>query len=416
MFDYDKWQEIFGTIKRNKLRTFLTIFGIGWGIFMIVILLGAGNGLQNGVTRDFNGWATNSGFFWTRRTTISHDGLLPGRYIRFTNEDTKMLREKVPEIKYLSPRNSLGGFRGGARVVKEDKAGSFSVFGDTPDYINIQQVIISSGRFLNVKDLSDERKVAVIGQNVVDVLFDEEEDPIGQYLKINNVSFQVVGVFQSQRSGEQAERDTQTIFTPFTTFQKAFQFGNRVSWFGYSAEEGYKVSEVEEKIVAMLKEQHHIHPDDADAIGTENLEEEFGEINGLFTGMNIFTWFVGISTLFAGIIGVSNIMLIIVKERTKEIGIRKSLGATPYSIVSLIVQESIFLTTIAGYLALVVGIFLLEAIGKAIPDDGFLLNPEVSMPVAIGALLILIIGGAIAGILPASKAVSINPIEAIRQD
>lgn len=415
MFDLDKWQEIFMTIGKNKLRTFLTVFGIGWGIFMIIILLGAGKGLQNGVERDFSTWATNAGFFWSNRTAISYGGFQPGRRITFTNKDTEMIRRRVGGLEYLAPRNQLQGFGGGNNVVYENKTGNFSVYGDYPEYIKIQRVKITEGRYLNEKDIEDERKIVVIGRNVKEVLF-EDEDPIGKYLKVSGVNFQVVGVFDSKRTGDQADRDTQTIFIPFTTFQKAFNFGNRVGWYGYSVKEGYDVEKVETQIITMLQKEHSIHPLDVDAIGHFNLREEYEEISGLFTGINLFTWFVGISTLLAGVIGVSNIMLIIIKERTKEIGIRKALGATPFSIISLIIQESIFLTTIGGYVALVVGVFLIEAIGKAVPEDGIMGAPEVDMKVAIGALCLLIIGGALAGIMPARKAAAISPIEAIHNE
>ena len=415
MFDLDKWQEIFMTIGKNKLRTFLTVFGIGWGIFMIIILLGAGKGLQNSVERDFSTWATNAGFFWSNRTAISYGGFQPGRRITFTNKDTEMIRRRVGGLEYLAPRNQLQGFGGGNNVVYENKTGNFSVYGDYPEYIKIQRVKITEGRYLNEKDIEDERKIVVIGRNVKEVLF-EDEDPIGKYLKVSGVNFQVVGVFDSKRTGDQADRDTQTIFIPFTTFQKAFNFGNRVGWYGYSVKEGYDVEKVETQIITMLQKEHSIHPLDVDAIGHFNLREEYEEISGLFTGINLFTWFVGISTLLAGVIGVSNIMLIIIKERTKEIGIRKALGATPFSIISLIIQESIFLTTIGGYVALVVGVFLIEAIGKAVPEDGIMGAPEVDMKVAIGALCLLIIGGALAGIMPARKAAAISPIEAIHNE
>ncbi len=411
MFDLDKWQEIFITIGKNKLRTFLTVFGIGWGIFMIIILLGAGKGLQNGVERDFSAWATNSGFFWSERTTISYAGFKPGRNVKFTNEDTEILRKKINGLSYLAPRNRLSG--GGNNVIYKNKTGNFSIYGDFPGYSKIQLVDVAAGRFINDKDITDERKVAVIGRNIKDVLF-EDENPIGSYIKVNGVNFLVVGLFDSRRTGEQADRDTQTIYLPFTTFQKAFNYGNRVGWYAYSVKPGYKVSEVEEAIIANLIKRHSIHPLDIDAIGSNNLEEEFAEISGLFTGINVFTWFVGISTLLAGVIGVSNIMLIIVKERTKEIGIRKALGATPGSIISLIIQESVFLTAIGGYVALVIGIAIIEALANVVPDDGFMGPPEVDIKVAVGALGLLIIGGALAGIMPAKKAASVSPIEAIR--
>jgi putative ABC transport system permease protein len=417
MFDYDKWQEIFTTIRKNKLRTFLTIFGIGWGIFMIVILLGAGKGLQNGATEGFAAWATNSGFIWGQKTTIAYGGFQPGRNINFNNSDTEILKKRVYELSNLAPRNQLGGFRGGYNVRRNNETGTFSIYGDYPEYILIQKMDVYNGRFINDRDIKERRKVCVIGQNVVDVLYKEEEiDPIGTYISVNNINFQVVGVFKSIRQGEDADRDVQNIFIPFTTFQKAFNYGDDVGWYAYSVKEQYNVSEVEAKMLELLKKNNDIDPKDEDALGNFNLQEEFEEMSGLFTGIDLFTWFVGISTLFAGIIGVSNIMLIIVKERTKEIGIRKSLGAKPISIISLIIQESVFLTTIGGYIALVTGVLLLELVGQAIPPDAMIKSPEIDLSIALGALAILIVGGAIAGIMPASRAAAINPIEAIRTE
>jgi len=344
---------------------------------------------------------------------ISYGGFQPGRSITFTNEDTEILRKKIKGMSYLAPRNRLSSFNGGNNIVYNNKTGNFTVYGDFPGYSKIQLLDMASGRFINDFDISGERKVAVIGRNVKDVLF-EDENPIGKYINISGVNFLVVGLFDSKRSGDQADRDTQTIYLPFTTFQKAFNYGNRVGWYAYSVKPGYKVSDVESQIIANLTKRHSIHPLDLDAIGTNNLEEEFAEISGLFLGINVFTWFVGISTLLAGVIGVSNIMLIIVKERTKEIGIRKALGATPWSIISLIIQESIFLTAIGGYVALVIGVVIIESLATIVPDDGFMGPPEVDIKVAAGALALLIIGGALAGIMPARKAASVSPIEAIR--
>jgi putative ABC transport system permease protein len=415
MFDYDKWQEIFGTIRKNKLRTFLTVVGIAWGIFMIISLVGLGNGFEKGVTKGFGNWATNSGFMWGQRTTISYGGFQPGRNVSFDNSDTEILLTRVKEIRYLAPRNQLGGWRGGNNVTRKDKAGAFTVIGDYPEFnkINIQN--IEQGRFINQKDIEDYRKVAIIGQNVFNLLFDEDEDPVGEYITINKVNFQVVGFIKPVRN-DGNERDLNTIQIPFSTFQRAFGFGNRVGWYAFSAYEQHDVAEVQSKMLTLLREKNSIHPMDEDAIGHNNLQKEFEEISGLFRGLNLFTWFVGLSTLFAGIIGVSNIMLIIVKERTKEIGIRKSLGATPNSIIGLIVQESIFLTMFGGYFALIIGLMILDVLTKFLPEDFIILNPSVSPGVAIGSLVLLVIGGIIAGVLPAQKAARINPIEAIRQE
>lgn len=412
MFDYDKWQEIFSTIRRNKIRTMLTILGIFWGIFMIIILLGAGNSFRDGVTKNFGNWATNSGFLWGNKTTVSYEGFQPGRYVNFNNSDTRLLLSHVPELKYLAPRNSLGT----GTVIHANKSGQFEILGDYPEYnqIEVQKI---QGRFINHKDIADYRKIAVIGLNVQRVLFGEEVDPIGQFITINKVNFRVVGILQPIRSDGNGQ-DQNRIHVPFSTFQRAFHFGDEVGWYAYSADESADILATEAKIIALLKGNNHINPLDEDAIGHFNLQEEFNKISGLFNGLTYFSWFVGLSTLFAGIIGVSNIMLIIVKERTKEIGIRKSLGATPSSIIALILQESIFLTLSGGYLALLFGLFLLEGLGAIMPENGDMpfAAPTVDPKIPLGALGILVIGGIIAGILPARKAASVNPIEAIRTE
>ena len=418
MFDRDKWQEIFGTIKKNKLRTFLTMFGVFWGIFMLMILMGSGNGLENGVNKEFRGWASNSGFIWSGRTTMPYKGLQAGRYVSFTNEDLEALHNTVSELEYLVPRNSRQN--PGNNVSRDSKSGAFRVFGDYPEIQHIQIIHITKGRHLNYPDIKNRRKNAVIGDYVRKVLFEDNEDPIGKYIKVNGVYFQVVGVFKSQRDAQQAERDEQSIFTPFTTFQQAYSYGNRVGWIAFTAKPGYSVSDAEQKIRKVLMDRHKIHPEDVNAIGSNNLEKEFERINRLFNGINIFVWIVGIGTLMAGVIGVSNIMLIIVKERTKEIGIRKSLGATPFSITGLIIQEAIFITMIAGYLGLAVGVFVLSGISYVMEEwnieTGMFSNPEVNLQSAVFALLVLVICGALAGLVPAAKAAKVNPIEALHAE
>ncbi|MCK5281565.1 MAG: ABC transporter permease [Cyclobacteriaceae bacterium] len=418
MFDYDKWQEILGTIKKNKLRTFLTMFGVFWGIFMLMILMGSGNGLENGVNKEFKGWASNSGFIWRGRTTMPYKGLQSGRYVNFTNEDQEALLNRITELEYLTPRNSKRN--PGNNVTRANKSGAFRVFGDYPEIQHIQLVDILEGRHLNFLDIKNRRKNAVIGEYVKKVLFGPNEDPIGNYIKANGVYFQVVGVFKSQRDGQQAERDEQSIFIPFSTFQQAFSYGNSVGWFAFTAKPGYSVGNAEQNIRKVLMERHKIHPEDVNALGSNNLQKEFERINRLFSGINVFVWIVGIGTLMAGVIGVSNIMLIIVKERTKEIGIRKSLGATPFSITGLIIQESIFITMIAGYLGLVAGVLLLSGISYGMDEwnieTGMFSNPEVNLKSAILSLLVLVVCGALAGLVPATKASKVNPIEALHAE
>ena len=420
MFDYDKWQEIFATIKKNKLRTFLTMFGVFWGIFMLMLLLGSGNGLENGVTKNFGGWATNSGFVWSNKTTMAYRGMQPGRYIRFVNED-KVALESVEGLATIAPRNRLGGWRGGNNVSRNNKSAAFTVFGDYPEYQKVQIVDVYQGRHINEKDIRDKRKVAVLGESVVNILYEEDEDPIGTYILVQGVYFQVVGTFKSLRGGEQGNRDTQSLYVPFPTFQQAFNFGNHVGWFAFTAKPGVEAAKVEEGIKAVLRERHIVHPDDVNAFGSENLEKEFGQIRGLFSGISIFVWIVGTGTLLAGVIGVSNIMLIIVKERTKEIGVRKALGATPLSIVSLIMQESIFLTAFAGYVGIFLGTVIIETLAYFVrqqPGGSMEMfgPPEVNISTAVTSLITLIIFGALAGLIPAQKAAKISPIEAIKVD
>ncbi len=421
MFDYDKWQEILATVKKNKLRTFLTMFGVFWGIFMLMLLLGAGKGLENGVTQNFNSWATNSGFVWSEKTTMAYKGMQPGRYIRFTNEDKTLIEQNVEGLGIVAPRNNLGGWRGGNNITRKNKSGAFTIFGDYPEYQEVQKVEVYSGRHINSIDIKEKRKIVVIGENVASVLFEKDENPVGEYISLNGIFFQVVGTFKSLRGGEQGNRDTQTVYVPFTTFQQAFNIGNRVGWFAFTAKPGFNVAVVEERIKEVLRERHKVHPQDMNALGSENLEKEFGQINGLFSGISMFVWIVGTGTLLAGVIGVSNIMLIIVKERTKEIGVRKALGATPFSIINLIIQESIVLTAFAGYLGIFLGTLIIESLGHFIrqqPDGSMDMfgPPEVSFETALASLITLVIFGALAGLIPARKAAKISPIEAIRVD
>ncbi len=419
MNDSDKSQEIFSSHKKNKLRTALTAFGVFWGIFMLIIMLGSGNGLENGVSRDFGGSATNSIFVWTQRTSMPYAGLPEGRYFNMRNEDIPILEAEVPEIEYLAPRNQLRGYQGGNNVSYNNQSGNFSVMGDYPAIFKVTPMEMLQGRFLNQYDMNDKRKVVVIGTNVRDVLFGEE-DPINKNVKINGVFFKVVGVWKTKKSGNQGEHDSQTLFIPFSTFQKAFNYGNIVGWLALTVDPAYDAVVIEEKIKRVLKERHKVAPQDDRAFGSFNAKEAFEQMNGLFNGISMLIWVVGTGTLLAGVIGVSNIMLIIVKERTKEIGIRRAIGASPWSIVSQIILEAVFLTSMAGYFGLVLGVLVTELISNAIGDDPsgdtMFSNPTIDLNIALTALAILIISGVFAGLIPASKAVKIKPIEALRAE
>jgi len=416
MFDFDNWQEIFATIRKNKLRTFLTSLGVGWGIFMLVIMLGAGNGLKNGVMNDFKGTATNSFFMWTQKTTKAYKGMKPGRNFNFNNADVKALQQ-IRELSVVSPQIQLGGYRGGNNVVRGLKTGNFEVNGVYPNIADIQQELITDGRFLNDNDIREKRKVCVIGARVREVLFTKDEQPVGDYIQINGVYFKVIGVSKPTGNGGDAEQQSQRIQLPFTTFQNAFNYGDIVGWFAISSRKNIPASVAEDKVIAMVKERHKVAPEDDLAIGHWNMEKQFNKVNGLFTGINVLIWFVGIGTLLAGVIGISNIMLIVVKERTREIGVKRALGATPSAVTRQIILESVFLTLISGYFGLVIGILLLEGINAALGDSVEMFkNPTVNLDVLMVSLTVLICSGALAGLIPARRAVSVNPVEALRAE
>ncbi len=420
MFDLDRWQEIISALKKNKLRTFLTAFGVFWGIFMLVIMLGAGNGLRNGVTGDFGNFATNSVFMWTRTTTVPYKGFPRGRNYNFKADDIKALLNEVPEIEIISPRTQGGGLQSGNNVTRGIKSGAFSVMGDYPEWNEIDPVDITSGRFLNHSDLKEKRKVAVIGSKVVEILFSPGENPIGQYIQIQGIYFQVIGTFKAKSGINFGGDKEQSIFMPLTTFQRVYNWGDIIGWFAFTSRDGVPASVVEEKAAQVLKRRHSVSPDDSMAIGSFNLEKEFNQMTGLFAGINGLIWIVGIGTLLAGVIGISNIMLVIVKERTKEIGIQRAIGAPPSKIISQIITESVVLTTFAGYVGLVISVFILELLNKAMSaspsEDTPFKNPGIDFNMAIIALAILVVSGAVAGWVPARKAVSIKPIDALRYE
>jgi len=420
LFDLDHWQEIRAALMRNRMRTALTAFGVFWGIFLLMVMIGSGAGLRNGVMRGFSGGATNSFFVWTQRTQKPFRGMPAGREIELDNEDVRAIRDKVKEVEVVAPRNQLGGFGGGNNVTRGRKSGGFNVTGDYPEIAHIQSFLIESGRFINPYDVAEVRKVAVIGTRVRDLLFARGEEAVGKSIEIRGVYFQVVGVFGSRQSGEDAERESSTIFVPFPTFQRAFNFGNRVGWLAVVAKPEVPASAAEKNVLALLKERHRVAPDDARAFGHFNLEEEYRKVQGLFSGIAILVWLVGIGTLAAGAIGVSNIMLIVVKERTKEIGIRRAVGARPSAIVAQVVIEAVILTAVAGYAGMVAGIGLIQLVGTLLPQGGgdnmMFLNPDVGVGQALRTLAILMAAGVVAGLAPAKRALQISPMEALRSE
>lgn len=415
MFDIDKWNEILVTIQKHKLRTALTAFGVFWGIFMLIVLLGASKGMENGVVKNFD-IAKNTVFVWTQRTSEPFKGLKAGRIIHFSNDDIQAVRDNIPEVSVIAPRAMMDG---AFAVTRNTKSSSFAVYGETPDFVKVKKVNFK-GRFINKLDIQQRRKVCVIGPRVVEVLFQDKKEPIGEYIKIKGIAFLIVGTYTTKAKGEEALDDAQTIFIPITTLQNSFNKINRVDYFAFLPQDGIPAADIQEKVKLLLVKRLNIAPNDERAIGSFNIEAEFLKVQSLFSGIRNFSWLVSIGTILAGVIGVGNIMLIVVKERTKEIGIRKALGATPASIIGLIMQESIVITAGAGFIGLVFGVGLVEGINVLLKkfdmESGFFSDPEVNFQVALIALFILIFTGALAGLIPAYKAVSIAPVEALRDE
>jgi putative ABC transport system permease protein len=425
MFDRDRWTEIWYALKQNKFRTILTGIGVLWGILMLVVMLGCGKGLENGVFDGMGGFATNSAFIWPQQTNIPYKGFKKGRRYNFTNSDTKILKTQIPELETLAPRIIPRFWRStNNSVVRGLKSGTFNIVGDYPDFNKIDPVTFLQGRYINEDDIKYKRKVVVIGRKVKEALFLPEENAIGDYIKIKGVYFLVVGVFKSQHKGQQADNQDSEISLPLTTLQQTYNYGDAIDYYGLTVRPDVTVSVVEGKVKEILRRRHTIAPDDKEAVGSANVEEEFKKIKILFLGINVLVWIVGIGTLIAGVIGVSNIMLIIVKERTKEIGIQRAIGARPVTIISQIISEAVFLTTIAGYFGLLIGVAFIEALNFILKKasagnaDGnaMFTRPEVNFKLAISALIILIICGALAGLIPAKRAVSIKPIDALRYE
>ncbi|HEY6527180.1 MAG TPA: ABC transporter permease [Cellvibrionaceae bacterium] len=417
MLSVDSLQEIAHTLKQNKLRTLLTAFGVFWGILMLILLLGAGKGMQNGMESMFSSDLRDSIWINPRQTSLPYKGLSPGRTIQLTEQDIKAIREKIPNVQFLSAENPLGSARQADVVISyQNKTGSFGVMGVADGYFKIKAYQdYQQGRRLNELDQSEERKVTVIGTRVYEKLFAKNEDPIGKIININGVTYKVVGVFyDSGWEGRMSER----AYVPLSGFQKTFGKGDQISIIALSPKPGADGFAVEEQVVNLLKERHKVAPDDKKAIFSWNLAKQTQQFSQMFAAIDAFIWFVGIGTLMAGIVGISNIMLITVKERTVEIGVRKALGATPRQIVGTLLLESVLVTSIAGYLGLVLGVGLLEAVSYLLTSFNiklqFFSRPEVDFAIAIKAIILLVAIGAFAGFLPAWRAAKISPIEAMR--
>jgi putative ABC transport system permease protein len=410
MLDLDKWQEIFANIRKNRLRTFLTGFSVSWGIFMLIVLLGAGNGLRNGVETQFSRDATNSVWLNAGKTSLAFEGYQPGREIKFTNEDFDLVQATYKNYEHISARMHMWDIN---LFSYKNNYGNFNMKGVHPGMVYPEKIKIDKGRFINDLDIKETRKVACISKKVVEEIFKNEE-PLGKELNINGILFRVVGVFHD----DGGDQDNRRAYVPVSTTQKAFTGNNRIDQIvmTVAAEDINKTEAITEDLRNILAAKHHFDPKDQKAVFLWNNLREYKKIMGLMDGITLFIWVIGIGTLIAGIVGVSNIMMIVVKERTNEIGVRKALGATPRSIIALILQEAVFITALFGYSGLIAGVFLLEAFSKFVPESDFFRNPEVELSVALQAMVLLVLAGLLAGYFPARKAAKVEPIEALRAD
>ena len=419
MLQKERWDEILEALNANRFRTIMTAFGVFWGIFILVLLLALTNGLKNGVQADFGDFATNTIFMWTQRTSMPYQGFTKGRNFNFRQSDVAQLKEKFPELRFVSPRNQLGGFRGSNNVTRKEKTGAFNIYGDNPEYINQEPLDILQGRFLSYSDIQDERKVAVVGTDVIKSLYDLGEEPIGSYIKINGINFMVIGVVKKSTSQGDNQEDANTIYIPFSTFGKAFNYGDIVGWMAITAIDEVPITQIKPQIMKEMRLVHKVHPDDQRAIGHFDLAEQFEKITGLFAILSFVGYFVGALVLMSGVIGISNIMLIVVKERTKEIGIRRALGATPREIRGQVLQESMVLTLISGMAGISFAAGLIWVMNTLLDAAGAVenfANPSVSIGVIFIALAILVLSGLLAGMIPATRATQMKPVDALRMD
>ena len=408
LVDKDTWQELRESLTKNKLRTIITMIGVWWGILLLIGLLGSAKGIENKFSVQFGDYATNSVFIWGQSTSMAFKGYQEGRRPRLKFSHLEKIKNRVKGIKFLLPRTSKD-----VQVVRGVQYDNFGLSGDFPLLDKIQKKNLLSGRFINQLDVDESKKVTVISDDVYKQLFELEEEAIGEFIKINEISYKVIGVF------EQGDFDFGgELHIPFTTFQKVYNQGDNIGWITVTGEDGYNIRQIENDVKLVLKNLNYVHPDDNRAFGSFNLGELFERFEGFLMGMQFLTWFVGIATLIAGVFAIGNILLITVKERTKEIGIRRAIGATPFEIKRQIVLESIFLTIIAGIFGIISGGWILIAMDSAFGSgpDSVLINASVPIIVVFISVIILVVFGTLIGLIPANRATSIKPIDALREE
>lgn len=422
MFDLDRWQEIWETITKNRMRSFLTAFGVFWGIFMLVVMYGSGNGLRNGIMNGIKSVATNSVFYWTNNTNEPYKGFKKGRSWSMRSKDIEIIKSKVPEVEVVSPM-LFGGGPTPKNTIRGEKSGSYNVKGLNPDYVRIDKPEIVYGRYINDIDIQQRRKAVVIGYNAYEDLYKIGENPIGTTIKVNGIYYTVIGVVKGNSHMNINGPVNRSVMLPYTTMQVAYNMGDQVHVLAITSKANTSISSLEDKIKNIIKKEHDISPTDAEAVSGFNLERQFKMFANLFLGIKVLILIVGLGTLFAGVVGVSNIMMVTIRERTQEIGIRRALGATPFNILSQIMLESLVLTLIAGIAGLSFGVFILNIVDSILTaqsagstDEMFFINPQISLDLAIFATLVLVIAGLFAGMIPARKALRIKAIDALRDE
>ena len=416
-WERDPWLELAQVMLRNPFRTLMSSLGVGWGMFMILITVGASNGLEEGVRADLGSRVKNSAFLWTNQTTMPFKGYPKGRYFRLQATDVAHLEEHATTLEAVAPRNQLGGWKGGNNVSHGMKTAACGVYGDVPAYKDIDPIVIMEGRYVNQKDLEERRKVAVIGKRVRQLLFDKNDEVLGQTIQVSGVNFTVVGVYRSQQTGEDAEESENNLFVPFTTFNQAFHRGDEVGWLSLLIREDVQGDTAMAEVLRLLKAQKGIHPQDDRAFGHWSMAEEHEEMETVFGAFRWVSFVFGGLALLAGVIGIMNIMLITIKERTLELGVRRALGATPRIIVVQIMAETLALTALSGLVGAILGVAALDALDGYLvmqEGNGIFRHPHVTSSVLWTALATMTVLGVFAGILPAVRALRIQPVEALR--
>ncbi len=419
IFKKDTWQEIYHSLRNNKLRTFLTMIGVAWGMFLYVSLLGAAKGMQNGFDKLFSGFATNSIFMWGQNTNIPYAGFPKGRKVNLHLSDIEMLQKKIPDIDYISPQNSRGNFGSpGEQMSRNGKTATYTLTGDYPIGNKISEKKLIYGRYLNDADVSENKKVIVIGEEIYKNFFDHKknENPLGKSINVKGMFFNVIGVFRTKKGG--GMENDQTSYIPLSTYTKMYNDGDKVGFFAIVSKPDADLNSVEERVKAEMKKKYDVSPDDTNAYGSFNLGKEFAKFMGFMNGMQLLTIIVGTLTILAGVIAISNILLITVKERTKEIGIRRAIGAKPAEVRNQILLESVVITLTSGILGFILGIMLLMILDifTKNQDEFPFYNPTVDYGNVFSAMAVMVTLGLIVGMIPAQRAVKIRPIEALRSE